>query len=158
MTASFHSTLIFTLRPTPNQTSVSQFKLLIFGVLPLAPTFYPSLTSSPTLLISLFLAFPLSSLPWATQACPCPSLSQLSKLIRYLSFSFADSRKRREAGELVIAENATVWEFTPYEFGSWAFGSQYKSPGAFTPIEYLGTSVDDGSPNGTCWKGFDQLS
>ncbi|OXM76080.1 phospholipase B [Cryptococcus neoformans Bt63] len=64
----------------------------------------------------------------------------------------------REAGELVIAENATVWEFTPYEFGSWAFGSQYKSPGAFTPIEYLGTSVDDGSPNGTCWKGFDQLS
>ncbi|XAO27098.1 phospholipase B [Cryptococcus bacillisporus CA1280] len=64
----------------------------------------------------------------------------------------------REAGELIIAENATVWEFTPYEFGSWAFGSQYKSPGAFTPIEYLGTSVNDGSPNGTCWKGFDQLS
>jgi len=31
---------------------------------------------------------------------------------------------RREEGEVVVAENATVWEFTPFEFGSWAFGSQ----------------------------------
>ncbi|TYJ57307.1 hypothetical protein B9479_002040 [Cryptococcus floricola] len=64
----------------------------------------------------------------------------------------------REPGELVIAENATVYEFTPYEFGSWAFGSDFKSPGAFTPMEFLGTSLDDGAANGTCWKGYDQLS
>ncbi|WVQ86181.1 hypothetical protein IAT38_008349 [Cryptococcus sp. DSM 104549] len=64
----------------------------------------------------------------------------------------------REEGELVIAENATVWEFTPFEFGSWAFGSVYKSPGAFTSMEYLGTPVNNGASNGTCWKGFDQLS
>ncbi|ODO05799.1 phospholipase B [Cryptococcus amylolentus CBS 6273] len=64
----------------------------------------------------------------------------------------------RESGELVIAENATVYEFTPYEFGSWAFGSDYKAPGAFTPLEYLGSEVNNGSSNGTCWKGFDQLS
>ncbi|WVO16912.1 phospholipase B [Cryptococcus depauperatus] len=64
----------------------------------------------------------------------------------------------REAGELVVAENATVWEFTPYEFGSWAFGSTYKSPGAFTSAEYLGSEVNNGTANGTCWKGFDQLS
>lgn len=98
------------------------------------------------------------------QACPCLSSLQLSKSIfdPFFFFFFGSfllkAMKRREAGELIIAENATVWEFTPYEFGSWAFGSQYKSPGAFTPIEYLGTSVNDGSPNGTCWKGFDQLS
>ncbi|ODN92068.1 phospholipase B [Cryptococcus wingfieldii CBS 7118] len=65
---------------------------------------------------------------------------------------------QREQGELVIAENATVYEFTPYEFGSWAFGSNYKSAGAFTSVEYLGTSLDNGAANGTCWKGFDQLS
>ncbi|KAK8850671.1 hypothetical protein IAR55_004591 [Kwoniella newhampshirensis] len=64
----------------------------------------------------------------------------------------------REPGELVIAENATVWEYTPYEFGAWAFGSTEKSPGAFTPIEYLGSELNNGSPNGTCYKGFDQLS
>ena len=30
--------------------------------------------------------------------------------------------------------------------------------GAFTPLEYLGTSLNNGQPNGTCYKGFDQLS
>ncbi|WVQ72738.1 hypothetical protein IAR50_002298 [Cryptococcus sp. DSM 104548] len=64
----------------------------------------------------------------------------------------------REPGELLIAENATVYELTPYEFGSWAFGSDYKSPGAFTPMQYLGTSLNNGTTTGTCWKGYDQLS
>ncbi|WVW80592.1 phospholipase B [Kwoniella bestiolae CBS 10118] len=64
----------------------------------------------------------------------------------------------REQGELVIAENATVWEFTPFEFGSWAFGSEVKSIGAFTNLEYLGSELNNGQTNGTCWKGFDQLS
>ncbi|WWC92469.1 uncharacterized protein L201_007427 [Kwoniella dendrophila CBS 6074] len=64
----------------------------------------------------------------------------------------------REHGELVVAENATVWEFTPYEFGSWAFGSTTKSIGAFTSLEYLGSELNNGQPNGTCYKGFDQLS
>ncbi|KAL7420921.1 Lysophospholipase 1 [Cryptotrichosporon argae] len=64
----------------------------------------------------------------------------------------------REAGEIIIAENSSVWEFTPYEFGSWAWGSQTKVPGAFTSVEFLGTAVNNGQPNGTCYKGFDQLS
>lgn len=50
-----------------------------------------------------------------------------------------------------------MWEFTPYEFGSWAFGSDTKVRGAFTPLEYLGSQVNNGQANGTCWKGFDQL-
>ncbi|WWC98312.1 phospholipase B [Kwoniella sp. B9012] len=64
----------------------------------------------------------------------------------------------REQGELVIAENATVWEFNPFEFGSWAFGSTVKSIGAFTNLEYLGSELNNGETNGTCYKGFDQLS
>lgn len=65
---------------------------------------------------------------------------------------------RREAGETIVAENATVWEFTPFEFGSWAFGADPKVLGAFTPLEYLGSHVNNGQANGTCYKGFDQLS
>ena len=63
----------------------------------------------------------------------------------------------REPGEVVIAENATVWEFTPFEFGAWAIGSDDKTQGLFMPIEYLGSSINNGQPNGTCYKGFDQL-
>lgn len=58
----------------------------------------------------------------------------------------------------MIAENATVWEFTPYEFGSWAIGFGNLSRGYFTPTEYMGTAVVNGKPNGTCYKGFDQLT
>lgn len=51
-----------------------------------------------------------------------------------------------------------MWEFTPWEFGAWAFGANTKVPGAFTPLEYLGTGLNNGQPNGTCYKGFDQMS
>ncbi|KAI9633403.1 lysophospholipase catalytic domain-containing protein [Dioszegia hungarica] len=64
----------------------------------------------------------------------------------------------RELNEIVIPGNASVYEMTPYEFGSWAFGSQRKVRGAFTPIEYLGSSLNNGQLNGSCYKGFDQLS
>lgn len=64
---------------------------------------------------------------------------------------------RREEGEYVIPANATLWEFTPWEFGAWAFGADTKVRGAFTPLEYLGTGLDNGQPNGTCYKGFDQM-
>lgn len=47
-------------------------------------------------------------------------------------------------------KNSTVWEFNPYEFGSW--------DSSFTPIAYLGSPVDDGKNNGTCVKGYDQVS
>ena len=58
----------------------------------------------------------------------------------------------------MVPENATIWEFTPYEFGSWAFGNNTKVIGAFTPIEWLGSELNNGQPNGTCYKGFDQAS
>lgn len=64
----------------------------------------------------------------------------------------------REAGETVIAENSTVWEFTPTEFGSWTLGSDNKHPGAFTDLRYLGSSLNNGAPNGTCYTGYDRLS
>lgn len=57
----------------------------------------------------------------------------------------------RTPGTQVISGNSTVFEFSPYEMGSWD-PSLY----AFTKTKYLGTQVSDGeSVNGTCIGGFD---
>ncbi|KAL4962088.1 lysophospholipase family protein [Aspergillus stella-maris] len=61
----------------------------------------------------------------------------------------------RFPGELVISSNATVYEFNPWEFGSFdptVFG--------FAPLEYLGSTFDNGtvSENGTCVRGYDNAA
>ncbi|KAN0061499.1 hypothetical protein ACQY0O_006346 [Thecaphora frezii] len=61
----------------------------------------------------------------------------------------------REPGELLISRNTSLWEFTPYEFGSWN-----PRVSAFIPIEILGSSLNNGSstlPNNTCVSGFETL-
>jgi lysophospholipase len=52
------------------------------------------------------------------------------------------------------ADNATQYEFTPYEFGSWESGVL-----AFTPVEFLGTKLTNGNPpyGGSCTRNFDNL-
>ncbi|ODQ67768.1 phospholipase B [Nadsonia fulvescens var. elongata DSM 6958] len=51
----------------------------------------------------------------------------------------------------IISENSTVFEFTPYELGSWD-----PSVYAFTEIDYLGTNVLNGEPQSDkCIAGFD---
>ncbi|BEJ13563.1 hypothetical protein CspHIS471_0307370 [Cutaneotrichosporon sp. HIS471] len=67
----------------------------------------------------------------------------------------------REPGEVVVPDNSTVWEFTPWEYGSWAVGqNNNKTNGFFTPIEYIGTNMTGGKPAdmNNCRKGFDQMS
>lgn len=61
----------------------------------------------------------------------------------------------RNPDEKIIALNSTVFEFNPFEMGSWD-PSLY----AFAPIEYLGSDFKDGSikKDGDCVRGFDQLS
>lgn len=56
----------------------------------------------------------------------------------------------RSPGTLIINENSTVFEFTPYELGSWD-----PSLNTFIELEYLGTSLDNGTPNGSCVSNFD---
>lgn len=58
----------------------------------------------------------------------------------------------RNPGELVVGSNSTVYEFNPWEFGTFdptIFG--------FVPLEYLGSRFVDGSlpDNETCVRGFD---
>lgn len=56
-------------------------------------------------------------------------------------------------GQCLPEPNATTYELTPYEFGSWDSGVS-----AFTPTQYLGTALSNGRPsNGTCIQNYDNL-
>jgi lysophospholipase len=66
-----------------------------------------------------------------------------------MPFVVADGRN---PGELVIGSNSTVYEFNPWEFGTFdptIFG--------FVPLEYLGSKFEGGSlpSNESCIRGFD---
>ncbi|KAK9325457.1 lysophospholipase catalytic domain-containing protein [Lipomyces orientalis] len=52
----------------------------------------------------------------------------------------------------IVSLNSTVYEFNPYELGSWD-PSLY----SFAVLDYIGTNLTDGLPqeNATCVKGFD---
>jgi lysophospholipase len=61
----------------------------------------------------------------------------------------------RAPGEKIISLNATVYEFNPFEMGSWdptTFG--------FAPMRYLASNFSNGvvPPDGKCVRGFDSLS
>jgi lysophospholipase len=61
----------------------------------------------------------------------------------------------REAGELLIDRNTTLFEFNPYEFGSWD-----PRVAAFVPIDILGTNLTNGTSTqtgGNCTFGFDNF-
>lgn len=60
----------------------------------------------------------------------------------------------RNPGELIISSNATVYEYNPFEFGSFD-----PTLFAFTPMEYLGTNMNNGVPteSGACIRGFDNV-
>ncbi|KAL4895291.1 lysophospholipase catalytic domain-containing protein [Aspergillus ambiguus] len=58
----------------------------------------------------------------------------------------------RSAGELIVGSNSTVYEFTPWEFGSFdptVYG--------FAPLQYLGSEFEKGelSTSADCVRGFD---
>lgn len=58
----------------------------------------------------------------------------------------------RYPGTTVINLNATLFEFNPFEMGSWD-----PTLNAFTDVKYLGTNVTNGKPvnKGQCIAGFD---
>ena len=56
-------------------------------------------------------------------------------------------------GQCLPGPNASTYELTPYEFGSWSPGIS-----AFTQTKYLGTPSSNGSPsNGICIQNYDNL-
>lgn len=49
-------------------------------------------------------------------------------------------------GLLAPSYNATLYEWSPFEFGAW------KGPSAFFSTQYLGTKMVDGQPADECSK------
>jgi lysophospholipase len=58
----------------------------------------------------------------------------------------------RTPGFMIINSNSTVFEFNPFELGSW---DTYVD--SFVDLKYVGTPMDAGKPsgNGSCWSGLD---
>lgn len=57
----------------------------------------------------------------------------------------------RNPGTIIVNENSTVFEITPYELGSWD-----PSLRSFVDLNYMGTSLDGGKPNASqCVTNFD---
>lgn len=56
----------------------------------------------------------------------------------------------RTPGTTIINDNSTIFEITPYELGSWD-----PSLNSFVDLNYLGTSLDNGKPNGSCYTNYD---
>jgi hypothetical protein len=60
------------------------------------------------------------------------------------------SRSSENLGSWVIAVNSNILEFTLGDFGPWFWGSDRKTQGAFTDIQYLGTVLQRmGAPRGS---------
>ncbi len=59
-----------------------------------------------------------------------------------------------DSGMCLAALNASLYEFTPYAFGSWDVGIR-----AFTPIKFIGTTYNNGQEpaNGQCVIGYDNV-
>jgi lysophospholipase len=55
-------------------------------------------------------------------------------------------------GDCAPGPNATTYEFSPFEFGSWD-----SDVSAFTTTRYLGTSMSGGKPIGGCTTNYDNL-
>lgn len=58
----------------------------------------------------------------------------------------------RAPGDTLVSGNSTVYEFNPYEFGTWD-----PTTFAFVPTEYLGSNFSGGvlAPSAKCVRGFD---
>ncbi|GAB7337946.1 hypothetical protein MBLNU457_4326t1 [Dothideomycetes sp. NU457] len=91
----------------------------------------------------------------ATNGGPAYTFSSIAEQDFYTSGSVpmpilvSDGRK---PGQLLVNGNSTVYEFNPWELGSWD-----PTTFAFAPLEYLGSNFTDGAipDNEMCVRGFD---
>lgn len=87
-----------------------------------------------------------------------PQWSDIANTTQFMNYSMPFPlvvSDGRAPGTIVIPANATVYEFNPYEFGSW--DEQVYS---FTPTRYLGSSLSNGMPidGSTCVTGYDNVA
>ncbi|OWB57116.1 hypothetical protein B5S28_g3042 [[Candida] boidinii] len=62
----------------------------------------------------------------------------------------------RAPGTYIISDNSTIFEFNPFELGSWDYSLR-----SFVDLKYIGTDLTDGFPTkkgkDTCIAGFDNI-
>ncbi|EIN07115.1 hypothetical protein PUNSTDRAFT_144669 [Punctularia strigosozonata HHB-11173 SS5] len=67
----------------------------------------------------------------------------------------------REPGQLIVGQNASIFTFDPYEFGSFeplGGNGLGATTGAFVPIDQVGTKFNDGKvAENQCVSGFDNI-
>lgn len=86
------------------------------------------------------------------------TLSGITKLSNFTSFAvpypvITSLGVKTWLGQCLPGPNATTYEFTPYEFGSWD-----SDVSAFMKTHYLGTSMKGGKPTGLlCTENYDNL-
>jgi lysophospholipase len=93
----------------------------------------------------------------ATDGGPAYTFSSIAKSPDFLSANqpfpilVADGRN---PGEKIVSLNSTVYEFNPFEMGSWD-----PTTYAFAPLKYLGSNFSSGTvpADGVCVQGFDQF-
>lgn len=79
------------------------------------------------------------------------SISELESFKNYLMPYPIVLANGRSPGTTIISDNATIFEITPYELGSWD-----PSLNSFVDLTYLGTALDNGEPaNDTCYTNYD---
>ncbi|RDW77383.1 lysophospholipase-3 [Coleophoma cylindrospora] len=92
-----------------------------------------------------------------TDAGVATTLSSVASMSNFTSYSvpfpiIASLGVKTWLGECAPGPNATSYEFSPYEFGSWD-----SDVSAFTETQYLGTSMSGGVPTGECTTNYDNL-
>ena len=87
--------------------------------------------------------------PWSR----IPEIPSFQRALPPFPLIMADSRPGNDNATTVLPPEATVYEITPAEFGSWDPGLS-----AMMNISYVGTHLDNGvPPNSTgCVRGFDE--
>jgi len=85
------------------------------------------------------------------------TLSSVSSLSSFTSYSvpfpvITSLGSKVWLGDCAPGPNATTYEFTPYEFGSWD-----SDVSTFTPTKYLGTTMSGGRATGKCTTNYDNL-
>lgn len=87
------------------------------------------------------------------------TMADLTSLSNFTSFNvpfpiMTASKITHSNGECEPTQNEGIYEFNPYEFGSWS-----DDISAFVQTEYLGSSLSAGKPTNasTCITGYDQI-
>jgi lysophospholipase len=84
------------------------------------------------------------------ETCQCPCW--LPRGVEQVITLFQTWSSLTVIDEVIVSRNATVFEFNPWEMGSWD-----PQVLGMAPMRYVGSEFDNGKLKGSCVRGFDNL-